>query len=219
MAGAQVTRSRTGLSREGVALVALELLDRDGPEALSMRRLAEELGAGTMTLYGYFRNKDELLDAVIDAGFAEFEPPAPAPDPLRELRDLMLAARDVLHRHPALVQIRRAGPIVRPRGFAITELTLRLLTRAGVEPGDAARVFRVLFDYVFGYALVNPRAPSPELRREALDSIGALPAERFPAVKAVAGDMAEAVAGAGQFEFGLDVILAGIAARAVSAQP
>ncbi|HEX8647820.1 MAG TPA: TetR family transcriptional regulator [Thermoleophilaceae bacterium] len=216
MVGAQVTRSRTGLSREGVARAALELLDSEGLDALSMRRLADGLGAGTMTLYGYFRNKEELLDAVVDVGFADFARPAPAADPLDGLRDLMLAARDVLRRHPALVEIRGAGPIVRPRGFAITELALELLMRAGVEPGEAARVFRVLFDYVFGYALVNPRAPSPSLRREALDSIAALPAAGFPAVKAVAEDMADAVAGEEQFEYGLGVILAGV--RGVSAR-
>jgi AcrR family transcriptional regulator len=213
MTGAQVTHSRTGLSRDGVARTALELLDRDGLDALSMRRLADELGAGTMTLYGYFRNKEELLDAVVDVGFADFQRPAPAGDPLAELRGLMLAARDVLRRHPALVQIRGAGPIVRPRGFAITELALGLLIRAGMEPGEAVHVFRVLFDYVFGYALVNPRAPSPELRRDALGSIAALPAGEFPTVTAVAEDMADAVAGEEQFEYGLDLVLAGIEAR------
>jgi hypothetical protein len=122
----------------------------------------------------------------------------------------MLAARDVLRRHPALVQIRSSGPIVRPRGFAITELALGLLTRAGLEPGAAARVFRVLFDYVFGYAIVNPRAPSRELHREALDSIAALPPGDFPLVVEAAADMADAVAGEEQFEFGLELILAGI---------
>src|SRR4051812_50158042 len=60
--------SRLGLSRERIVEGAIELLDRDGLDVFSMRRLAEELGVGTMTIYGYFRGKDELLDAVVGAG-------------------------------------------------------------------------------------------------------------------------------------------------------
>src|SRR3954465_533085 len=60
--------SRLGLSRERIVEGALELLDRDGLDAFSMRRLAEEPGVGTMTVYGYFRGKDELLEAVVDLG-------------------------------------------------------------------------------------------------------------------------------------------------------
>ena len=208
-----MARSRRGLSRDAVALAALELVDREGLDALSMRRLAGELGTGTMTLYGYFRNKEELLGGVVDAAFAEFELPAPAAEPLAGLRELIVAAHDVLSRHPALVEIRGTGPIVRPRGFRITDHAMSLLADAGFEPAEAARAFRLLFDYVFGYATVNRRPPSPELRREALASIVALPPEEFPTLTAAAGAMADAVADGEQFEYGLDRILAGIAAQ------
>ena len=213
MLDAQVTVSRKGLTRDAVALVALELVDRDGLDALSMRRLAGELGTGTMTLYGYFRNKEELLGGVVDAAFGGFELPAPAAAPLDGVRDLVIATHDVLRRHPALVEIRGTGPIVRPRGFRITEVAMRLLADAGLKPTEAARAYRLLFDYVFGYATVNRRPPSPELRREALASIVALPPEEFPALTASADAMADAIAGGEQFEYGLDRILDGIAAR------
>jgi AcrR family transcriptional regulator len=209
----QPRRRRRGLSREGVARSALDLLDREGLEALSMRRLAEDLGAGTMTLYGYFRNKEDLLDAVIDAGFADFELPPPAPTPLASLRDLALATRNVLHAHPALAEIRGDGPIVRPQGFRITEIALDLLTRAGLEAGHAARVYRLLFDYVFGFAIVNRRPPSPALRREALASMVALPPEEFPIVTGAREEIADAVTSDAQFEYGLDLILDGLRAR------
>ena len=203
----------TGLTREAVAHAALERLDADGIGALSMRRLAEELGVGTMTLYGYFRSKEELLEAVVDAGFSDFEMPAAGADPRATLRAFVLAARDVLVRHPALVEIRGGGPILRPRGFRITDLGIRILTDAGFEPADAARCYRLLFDYVFGYSIVNPRPPSPELRREAHASIVALPPEEFPSLTAVGEEIADAVGSEGQFEYGLDRILDGIEAR------
>jgi AcrR family transcriptional regulator len=208
-----VTRGTSGLTREAVARAALERLDVEGIGGLSMRRLAEELGVGTMTLYGYFRSKDELLDAVVDAGFADYEPPAEHTDVRESLRAFVLAARDVLARHPALAEIRGSGPILRPRGFQVTDLGIRLLTEWGLDAEDAARSFRLLFDYVFGYAIVNRRPPSAELRREALASLVALPPEEFPNVTAVSAEMAEAVGGEGQFEYGLDLILDGIEAR------
>ena len=206
-------RGSSGLTREAVARAALERLDADGIDALSMRRLAAELGVGTMTLYGYFRSKEELLDAVVDAGFADFEMPAGDTSFRASLRAFALAARDVLERHPALVEIRGTGPILRPRGFRLTDLGIRILTEAGLGPDDAARSFRLLFDYVFGYAIVNRRPPSAELRREALASIVALPPEEFPHVTALAEEMAAAVGGGEQFEYGLDRILDGIEAR------
>lgn len=210
---AATTRSRSGLTRDGVARAALELLDRDGLDALSMRRLADELGAGTMTIYGYFRNKEELLEAVIDVGFADFEPPAPSDDPLAALRELMLEARAVLRRHPALVEIRGSGPIVRPRAYRLTEAALSLLKEAGFEPDDATRVYRTLFEYVFGHGFVNRRPVSPELRREALASIVVLSPEEFPALTEAAEAMADVVADERQFDHGLDVIFEGIRAR------
>jgi hypothetical protein len=149
---------------------------------------------------------------VVDAGFAEFDLPRVPDDPREALRELVVAARAVLVRHPALVEIRGSGPILRPRGFAVTDLGIRILTEAGLPPEDAARSFRLLFDYVFGYSIVNRRAPSPELRREALASIVMLPPEDFPHVTAVAEEMADAVGSDGQFEYGLDRILDGIEA-------
>jgi TetR/AcrR family tetracycline transcriptional repressor len=207
-----VTRP-TGLTREAVAHAALERLDAEGIAGVSMRRLAEELGVGTMTLYGYFRSKEELLDAVVDAGFSDFEMPPERSEWREALRDFVLAARAVLVRHPALVEIRDTGPILRPRGFRIADVGIRILTEAGFGPDDAARSYRVLFDYVFGYSIVNRRAPSPELRREALASIVSLPPEEFPSLTAVGDEIADAVGTQGQFEYGLDRILDGIEAR------
>ena len=210
---APVASRSSGLTRESVAQAALERLDAEGIDRLSMRRLAEELGVGTMTLYGYFRSKEELLDAVVDAGLSDLELP-PRPAGMREaLRAFALAARDVLVRHPALVEIRGSGPILRPRGFRITDVGIRILIDAGFGPEDAARSFRLLFEYVFGFSIVNRRPPSDELRREALASIVSLPPSEFPGITAVADEMAEAVGGEGQFEYGLDRILDGLEAR------
>src|SRR4051794_17987758 len=97
---------RARLDREQVARAALDLLDHNGLEALSMRRLADHLGVGTMTLYGYFANKEDLLDAVIDAAVAEREQPVLEGPWQDQLRELMRASRRSLARHPSLVKVR-----------------------------------------------------------------------------------------------------------------
>ena len=105
------------LSREGIARTALELVDAHGVEALSMRRLATELGVGTMTLYGYFRSKDELVAAVVDAATAE-APVRVADGPWRDqLRELMLGVRRTLAEHPSGVELRLRGPSSRAVRF------------------------------------------------------------------------------------------------------
>src|SRR5436305_14192158 len=104
-------RPRARLTREQVAAAALELLDRDGLEALSMRRLADQLGVGTMTLYGYFRSKDALLDAVIDAADADREPHVFEGPRQAQIRALIRPSPPALCRHPAHVQVRSARPV------------------------------------------------------------------------------------------------------------
>jgi TetR/AcrR family tetracycline transcriptional repressor len=99
--------------RTEIAEAALALVDREGLDALSMRRLAAELGLGTMTLYGYFATKDELLDAVV-ARAATGTRPIQVPDgPWQQrLRTLARAWHRNLARHPSLVQLRLRRPIV-----------------------------------------------------------------------------------------------------------
>src|SRR4051794_40415224 len=148
MAGVQV--ATVTLTRERVAEAALELVDRAGLEGLSMRRLADALGVGTMTLYGYFRNKRELLDAVVDTAVSDPPAPAAAGDWRAQLRALLLAARRNLLRHPALVEIRVRQPVLQPEALRFAESALRILREAGLERREAALAFRLVFSYLFG---------------------------------------------------------------------
>ena len=94
-----------GLSKARVVLEAIHIADREGVEALSMRRLASTLGAGAMSLYHYVASKDELLDAMIDVVFSEIELPDMGADWQTAMRDRSCSARDVLGRHPWAVAI------------------------------------------------------------------------------------------------------------------
>jgi AcrR family transcriptional regulator len=208
-----MTETRSRLTPERVADAALELLDREGLDALSMRRLATELGVGTMTLYGYFRSKDELLDAVVDAAVAEREPFAFEGPWQEQIRRLMTASRHNLARHPGLVKVRADRPVLRPEALRFAETGMTILRRAGFPARDAARAFRLLFTFVFGYVSFSPDESAADARRSARAAMAALPPDDYPTISETSDELADAMAGPETFDFGLDRIVDGLEAR------
>ncbi|MGH2987891.1 MAG: TetR/AcrR family transcriptional regulator C-terminal domain-containing protein [Solirubrobacterales bacterium] len=203
------------LSRELIAATALALADRDGPEALSMRRLASELGVGAMSLYRYFRNKQELLDAVVDAAAAETPAEVDVAGPWKEeLRRLMRGVRASLARHPIGIWLRLRGPLLSPGALRVTEAGMQILERAGFDRPTAAHAYRALFLYTFGFAAFNsPDAPE-EARRQARAALMALGPDQYPALTSAAEEAAATMAGDDQYEFGLGRLLDGLQALA-----
>ena len=202
-----------GLSRREIASAALEIADRDGLDALTMQRVAESLGVGTMTLYGYFRSKDELLDAVVDAAVEDFVPLGRG-GPWRErLRELVHRAHDGLTRHPGLVQLRLRQPVLRPEALRFSESALGILLDAGFDNAEATQAFRLLFTYTFGFAGLSPERSAEYARRQAAAAIVALPPDEYPLLTSAAAEASRAMAGEEQFEYGLERILDGLEAR------
>src|SRR5829696_6690650 len=203
------------LNRDEIAATALELVDRDGLDALSMRRLADELGVGTMTLYGYFRNKAELLDALMDVSVSVTAADLPDSGPWRErVATLAQTMRAWLESHPALVQVRMQQTMTRPSQFVVTERIVGALLEAGLDRQEAARAFRVLFTYVFGFVAFSPTATADSARREVRSALAALPPDDYPLLSSMTDEAAAAAAGDDQFDYGLELILDGIEARA-----
>jgi AcrR family transcriptional regulator len=201
------------LSRESILDAALVLIERDGIEALSMRRLAAELDVGTMTLYGYFADKRALLDALVDSVAAT----APLPQLHGAWRDRLTAVMTHLHEalaaHPALARLRVTQPIATPGAFRFTEAALTALRDAGFDPATAARHFRTLFVFTFGVAVFGTTA-TPEQRGRAAAALAALPRDEYPTLTGQLGEMLAALDAPTQFEHGLALILDGIEASA-----
>jgi AcrR family transcriptional regulator len=177
-----------------------------------MRRLADRLGVGTMTLYGYFKGKDDLLDAVIDAAVADREHiqlEGPWQD---QLRQLMRATRRGLGRHPSLVKVRSERPVLRPEALRFAEAGLTILRDAGFNRTEAARAFRLLFTYVFGYVSFSPEQTADEARRQSKAATARLPRDEYPTLTDTADELAGAMAGDATFDFGLDRIIDGLEA-------
>src|SRR5688572_15062435 len=97
--------TRAPLNRERVLQAAMQLADQSGIDGLSMRKLAQELGVEAMSLYHYFARKEELLNAMLDSVFAEFERPDPAGDWRGAMRTSAISAHHTLLRHPWACQM------------------------------------------------------------------------------------------------------------------
>ena len=203
----------TQLSRESILDSALVLIDRDGLDALSMRRLAAELGIGTMTLYGYFADKQALLDALVDS-VAAAAPLPPARGTWRErVAAVMTRLYEALTAHPALARLRAAQPIATPVAFRFTEAALAALRDGGFDAHESARHFRTLFVFTFGAAVFGS-VPSPDERARVAGAVAALPADEYPTLTGQWGQLLDTLDGAAQFAHGLELLLDGIEASA-----
>jgi AcrR family transcriptional regulator len=117
-------RSRAPLSRERVLETAVALARRDGFESLTMRRLADELGVGAMTLYHYVPNKEKLLDGMVDLVFGEIELPTNDVDWRTAMRRRALSTREALNRHRWAVGLMESRTTQAPRASGSTTPSL-----------------------------------------------------------------------------------------------
>jgi len=203
----------TKLTQGRIAAAALALLERDGLDRFSMRRVAAELDVGAMTLYGYFRSKDELLDAAVDLASAEIALPPSGGTWQEQLRSLVTEMLRVLRAYPVAHHIRARGPMLSSGALRSTEAGLSILVGAGCSQEDASKAWRLLFTYVFGFAAFTPAELSDAERRELKLRLAGMDATELPHVAAAAAAGAEAMTGSDAFGFGLDAILAGLEAR------
>lgn len=197
------------LTAEQITTTALDLMDAEGLAAVSMRALAQRLGVGTMTLYGYYRSREELLDAVVDAATADAanhrDPVRIGVDPAAELTELFTALHRTLSEHPALYRIRMSRPFLSPGVLRVCDRALGQLHRAGLDDAAAVRGYRTL--YLFTLGCVTYAGQDAADTRNAL---GALPTGDFPHLSAMAPAMVNAAGGPDEFSAGLNTLLAAI---------
>jgi len=145
-----------GLSHEAIRTAALDLIDRDGLEAFSTRKLGRELGCEAMAIYWYYPSKDALLDAVVDRmmeGVARAIAERDATDWIATLRAVAHAYRGLAHAHP------QAFPLLATRRFstegtyAFLEQLFALARRQHIDDRITARFYRVVSSYCNGFAL------------------------------------------------------------------
>ncbi|MFD0269007.1 TetR/AcrR family transcriptional regulator [Streptomyces sp. NPDC127106] len=147
------------LSRDRIVEAAGALVDAEGLEAVSTRRLAAALGVSGPSLYNHFRTKDEILDAVADAVSARvdlsaFEGPAGVGPHWREaLRAWAHSYRDALADHPNIVPVLARGPGRRPAGLRLADAVFGAMTAAGWPPAQATRIGALMRYFILGSAM------------------------------------------------------------------
>jgi TetR/AcrR family tetracycline transcriptional repressor len=191
---------RPPLTRPRVVRTALRLVDEHGLATLTMRSLATELQVSPMALYNHVRDKEELLDLLLDLILGEVDLSATTGDWVTQMRALTCSYHQVLTAHPALARLYSTRVRIGPHGLRIMERGLGLLLQAGFSPPEATDAFFALFTYTVGYH---------QMGRVDLRDYSALPPEQIPSITAVT-DHLSGVHHKGRFEAGLDALLAGI---------
>ncbi|MDH6125349.1 AcrR family transcriptional regulator [Kitasatospora sp. GP82] len=164
---AMMARPRTPLlSRDRIVTTALALIDTEGLEGLSTRRLATELSVSGPSLYNHFATKDDLLDAVVDTVMGEVDlgmfEGQEAPEWRTALRDWARSYRAALAAHPNIVPVLAQGPGRRPNALRLADAVFGCLVDAGWPRGQATRIGALMRYFITGSALGSFAAGFPE---------------------------------------------------------
>jgi AcrR family transcriptional regulator len=215
--GARPARPRAPLSRERVLRAAVALADQGGVDALSMRKLAQELGVVPMALYKHVANKDELLDGMIDVVVGEIDPPTALADWKTAIRRRVLSARGTLLRHPWASRVIESRTTPTPTVLSYMDSMIGIFRAGGFSVDLTHHAVHAMGSRLLGFtqelfddsADVDPEQEATMLREMAA---------RYPhigeMVMAITHDQTSVV-GAGcddqfEFEFALDLMLDGL---------
>jgi AcrR family transcriptional regulator len=206
---------RQPVSRERALRVAVELADAGGLEQLTMRRLAEELGVEAMSLYHHVRNKDAILDGMIDLVFKEIELPSSAVDWKTAMRRRAESARAALVRHPWAISLMESRSAPGPATLEHHDAMLGCLRGAGFSIALAAHAYAVLDSYVYGFAHTEIQLPfhSTEETHEVAKAIfSQFPPGAYPHLVELTTQhvLKPGYSYGNEFGFGLELILDGL---------
>ncbi|MFI6599505.1 TetR/AcrR family transcriptional regulator [Nonomuraea sp. NPDC050536] len=219
-----MTSSRVRLSQELIIEAAFRVSERGGAQALTFQAIGEELGAHPTAIYRHFRDRDELMLALLDALQAEALDgmPEPGQDWAADLAELARRTHRVFLRHPQVAQFSGARTARRENEFRKVDRVIGCMRRAGFREEDAARYYRVFSDFVLAYAAqdaalaaLDPETRAADLRAWQVD-YRILPAEEYPNINAVA-DRLPSLEDPANFETALELMLDSLRARAARA--
>jgi len=219
---------RTRLSRSAVVDRALALADREGLEALTIRRLATELGVTPMALYWHFRSKEELIAGLADRIWGEINTDVDRSSPWWvQLRAMLESLIDVLRAHASASTLLLNSEKLGPSHWEATEVTLDILSQAGFDPVHASEIAKsglwtgltlVMSEPSLGKPGFGPGRTEEEVaefvRRKQVE-LASLPPDRYPRLVAAAIPMTSCDGGPDfHYRFGVDLFIAGVRALA-----
>ncbi len=229
--GERIRPRDRGLSREEIVATAMAIADAEGLAAVTMRRIARELGAGAMSLYWHVASKEELQDLMLEAIEAEIDVPEPSGDWRADLRAFARNARAGMLRHPWFMGFKGFRPPSGPNDARNADRLFGAFDGLGLDVGTTVWLTQAVITYVMG--AVEREIAEIQTEREMAALAASLTEEQIEAFKK---DFAERIHASGRyprlarfveenvdpddpatraerFEFGLDIVLDGIAAR------
>jgi AcrR family transcriptional regulator len=207
------------LSRTAVAEHGLKLADAEGLSAVTIRRLAQDLGVTPMALYWHFKNKDELLLGIADHVLSGVRASRQPDDPwLSQLRAMVEALVEVMRAHPSLPELLQSVDKQRATSFTrATNDALDLLSRGGFSLEEGYWIASYLLHGAIGLVAAQPGCPSTmtpeqgaEWQRQKRLAMEQLPADQYPHIVALARTVEDEPDVERYFRFGIDLILAGV---------
>lgn len=202
------------LNRERVLEAAIELADEIGIESLTIRRLAEKLDVGPMTIYHHVPSKDDIIDGMVEAVFSEIESPPTDVDWKAAMRRRCVSARTVLNRHPWAAPLMESRTAPGPANLSHHDAVLGCLRGGGMSLQLAAHAYAVLDSFIYGFAFEEATLPAQGGEfAEITEQIAAhFPADQYPHLAELAFEhvLKPGYDFGDSFEFGLDLIIDGL---------
>jgi AcrR family transcriptional regulator len=203
---------RSRLSRERVLKVAIAHADAGGLDALSMRKLADQLDVAPMALYRHVANKDDLIDGMVDVVFSEVGLPSIGPDWRTATRQRAMSLRDVLARHRWAIGLMESRRNPGPANLRHHDAVIGSLRAGGFDMALVAHAYSVLDSYIYGFALTKMNLPfesGDDVAQIAETMLEPFPVNEYPNLVEF---LAEHVMKPGydygdEFEYGLELIL------------
>ena len=207
---------RVPLSRDRVLRAAIGIADEGGLETLTMRTLGQELGVGPMALYRHARNKEDIVDGIVDLVFGEIDVPDPAVDWRTAMRERAVSVREVLSRHRWAVALMESRTNPGPANLRHHDAVIGNLRAAGFDMAMAAHAYSLLDSYIYGFAQTQMALPfesTADIAEMAQSMLEPFPVNTYPNLAAFITDhaMKPGYDFANEFEYGLDLILDGLA--------
>jgi AcrR family transcriptional regulator len=205
---------REPLTRDRVIETALRLMDTEGLDAVTMRRIGRELGVEAMSLYNHVEDKEDILDGICERVMADFEFPEPAEEWEETCRRGARAWRRLLQAHPEVMRLfaEQRGPVRSPDSMRPMEFALRILRESGLSDRDTAQAFHAFGGYIQGFVIMEMGSIAGGTDQGHLkmhqELAARLPGE-FAALESISPYFAECDPDE-QFEFGLDLLIAGL---------
>lgn len=207
---------RPALSRRRVVAAALEIVDREGVRGLTMRALGRELGVDPMAAYHHVPNKEAILDGVVEAVWAEVDPPPPSDLPWQQqLVEVARSIRATLARHPNALPLMASRPNVSVPGFEVVDHVLGVMLDAGLAPEDALALVNAAGEFLLGHALAETGPPLAGGDDDILDAVSDVDRDgRLPHLRRVLAEVdLSRVTSDAIFEAGVASLVAGAQQR------